>query len=713
MVVEKEGEILNKPPDFERNRAYRSEQFGLQIERKTTPEGVTRATRGFTENLIEGWWADGIQPNVYLIDNQIIPGLRDREKKLRIDYALNDPETEFVDDDIQAGLVPGEHIIPASSKDLVSSNAQHVLKQGADRRFYKVIRVSDVESQQKREKVTKNIKSSIREIAAVSAIMQKDAEQDAFKGDVENIMVGAFQRLGKAAAETRHFGEVLNLEPGREKLQPLGKTTEKAWWAWRDVAKGRAMINQGGFVKKLPNIYALPPNHGLRKFILDKYIVPSLGRNLIPNVEISPAQKAFTELEREDRERAGKMADILMDLWGFDGLYSLGSRGTFVGDLSSITTTEMRGMNLETYATDESKAYFFEERRQSEFRGNIAGKRGEVREYPRAVGSRISLGCYPRLTSTFLDIAQTEVFARPVNNPNSKPTVISMSIEQVIDRRVVDNPENKITGNVVRDGVTYEFDKRSLGDRRNWDSLTIFDGTSQKLSDDLTFNDIENLDTSNMTDEEIKRYGDHIIDFALGASTTDFESRYKLQGFMAYRWIYAQIMREDFTTQYKEITDGDLLLKMNKGISVAMGMLTSGLEISKETSLKLQKYIRTIFLSSLVATLVTTGEYGVKEGSILETKSQIHPSTQGDKIDMKNQILGAVARTGFLSTKTVKDGAVVLEDEGLMELFNSVIENRAVSTAPRPHELVKANYKFNFSNAELEEIKPLYPSMPL
>ena len=134
-MVETGGEYENQGdmegqrdvPEGERNRmAYRMTEYGLEIAHKTSPDRVRHATRMLSARMVDLWYQYELRPPTYIIDNQILPQAYDRVNKLLIDVPLG--MGEYSQDDVEAGLVGGRHVLPATAEDVVLGESRGTAK---------------------------------------------------------------------------------------------------------------------------------------------------------------------------------------------------------------------------------------------------------------------------------------------------------------------------------------------------------------------------------------------------------------------------------------------------------------------------------------------------------------------------------------------------------------------------------------------------------
>lgn len=687
-----------------------------EVARKSTRAEVRHDTRMLMSQMEYFWWDNEQAPNTYLLDQGIIPNLHSRARQLEISIPLG-----------------------------FGSYSKRDQEAGID------------QDPRARTELVHELDRSRLEITARRFLVGKMIEQDIFAGDVEEYLVNYFLRLGKARMDSKHYGVILNLPETYPGFEPYGEKVQKAIDLWRNVAQGKATIDvttenrsdgtETTKTVKLPNLFAVPRNDGLLNITIDHYILANIGTNdpEVAGEAKNGANDALKALEAMDNHSAAITALLLIKHWDLDVEWSLSREGIS----QELTEDDISNLALELSTKDSEKAAFFELRRALEWAGNpnYEGRR----DHPRVAGPPSTLGCYPRLTTDALSILSTQVIAvREVGDgaieapdvtvlkafgkvagvdlddielgtrlnlsaKQSEELIKALKSKGYLVAHI--NPENLDTvadllltarwkkinmsikdqvwggGEITRTEsgkkVVWQYTPTTLGEIP-WDNILIYDANGEVM--DLT-----------PSPEGAIENADEFLDYLLGVQTDGFEVPYKLQGFLAYKFLFTQLMRTDYTDQFNEIASGKLLLKINKGIDNALFIMMNAFNLDQELTIKLSNYIRTVYLGGLAASIIGTGVAGKGASHKLENQPQV-PDTQLKSGQVRVAIENAARSARFLPfvEEPGKQNELV---EPYKTLLTEIIENRK---APNPFELSSLNINI-FTPEELEQLKPLYP----
>ena len=677
-----------------------------EMAQKLEPMAVRHDTRMFNATNMLLWYEHRKTPNDYHINYSIIPSLESRAMQMKISLPLE--LSKYSSAEKNLGLdkdKPGEE----------SGSAR-----------------------ERREKLAKEYKSSSKEIRAVQELLTVEMEQEAFEVDIDQYMVSRFLRLGKAMYESGHDGTILNLPPSYEnkemnvEFEPFGEKVEKAFNAWIDVAEGRAVVDvkvmqvdgsMGTEQRLLPNPFAMARNRGLMDLMIKKYVAPKIGLtfqpkdeegkskedqpknedgNLIRERQLTEKESAVMQLEEFDNDSAAIMALVMFRHWNFDGYYGLGQEGfeRNVGVVGEITSQELQNLTMDITWGDITKAIMLEGRRQNEYRGKPGATEGR-RHHPRAAGPPSTLGCYPMLTSHSLDLMSVQVDARNVSKPNERQK-IGVSVHDFVygnGKSVRErSEENAKKGYGDKDKlVEWEYKKAErLGDKRIWDSVELRWGIEA-----VGLHSLEGKSPEEKK-QKLKELEGKVLDVVMGTPTHADNVPVGLQQFYAGKWMYGQLTRTDYQQQLNEITQTDLLKKMNKGIDIGLGIMSTGQNIDKKTMKKLNEYMRITYLGGFVASIAKpVGHSRVPEGEKMENRAQISAfATETEEI--KDVVVSVALASGFIEAKEEKGRLLDWENDSHKKLYENIIKNRK---APSPFEL---DGTF-FTQQELEKIKSMYP----
>lgn len=647
-------------PEEERLRSLlRAERF-LDVLDRNSAEETRIYGRGLMVSQEELWETYENRPNIYIIENTIVPGLVHKSEWMLWAAPLYD---SYSKPERAAGLDTDE---------------------------------------EKRERLGHECRRLATEINARTSLVAKLAEQDVFAGDAEKYTVDAFIRLGKLQMEAKNYGIILNSPETRERLGHFGEKVEKAFWGFVEIAQGKA---RGFYIvsynheraryermetyidKKLPNLFAIPPVRGLMETAIEGYIIPrSIGERPVEELvgeDERDKTRYIRHLEHSDNRSAAFLGLLLFRHWDLDAFYSVGREGfEDIPDISRLTADDIANLALELSWTDGAKLMHPEIRRALEYGRFGKGERGELtyirREHPRPAGTPITLGCYPILSTHALNIMTTEIVAQNRDNPSEKKK-IPISVWGLVTG-------DSVTRREKGRHVTWMYERKRLSEVK-WDEIEILEHRLGELPP-----------------EERRK---EVAQIAFGIMTNAYEVPYKFQGFLSYKNMFAEFTRTDYLQQYQEIVTSDKLLKLNKPIENALKFMATGYNISPETLEKLTDYVKMAFLAGLAASIVTHSQRGgTKVGEELERAPQIMYSGTTDKEGLKRNLIEASAISRFLNFERkglARDLQLAPTEDRFYEF---VVNNRR---APNPFELEKEGIRGWFTREELAEIAPLYP----
>ena len=665
------------------------------IERDLKPEKIRVAQRSLAANMERMYYEDQSDQGGFVVQRMVMPNLYDRISSVSTTKPIFD---DWSDKEKEVGIDKDEKL---------------------------------------RNKLIDELVSTKKELQARQNLVARVNEERAFEGDVEEYSVSYFLRGFKQSMDAKHYDTIFNSKETFKGMEAYGEKVEKAIGLWKRVAEGNAKIqvsDSSGVVKdkdgnieykRLPNVFALPRNKGLFDAVIDNYIVPSIKRSGVGK-DHNGKEKAILKLEEEDCRSAAVTALLLMWHFDLDVEYGVGKNGY----MSDVVTAEDLANLTHEIINDLGKISYAEQRRASEWRGGPNKKEG-MREHPRAVGSPSTLGCLPRLTRSALHLMSTEVkaekFVKDENGDFKKVDVVYKYETDAKGRLITEGGKPKIAKN-KETGELETIDKISVsiadavwsggkvrrsenGKIVEWQFNTV--KFKDVLWDDVRFlngdkpvTSIEPVLLSDLTPEqiaEIKKL--KLIDFQSGVATNAIEVPYKLQVFLAYNYVFKPFMRTDYGKQYEEITRGDTLIKMNKGMDNALGLLQTAYNLDQELTQKLNDYLRVVFLGGIGASVIQRAANGIPEGANLENKAQTNQdSSSMRKNDFDTNIKGAAKACNFL---TFKNGVL---DEKQSQLFTHIIENGR--KAPTPFELKNINnpaLKDWFTEDELTILSVMYP----
>lgn len=554
-------------------------------------------------------------------------------------------------------------------------------------------RVGAIPDRERRLEMAQVLQGSCDEIQARAALAKKHQEQMVFSGDVEAYTFTYFTRFGKLRMPTNDYRVILEAGATAETLAPFGEKVEAGFRAYKDIVDGKANVRlANGKEKTFPNIFGMPPNRELLLQAIALYVGPKIKEAAPRKVEQpDPQDEVLDLLDTEDTVNAAILALELFDHWDYDlnSAIARASSGKVVLDRDPFTAEELADLNMETYR-DPTKLYI-EIRRAMEWgRTKMTGEGlSGRREFPREAGNPMSFGCYPILTAPALDMIGCEM---PLSEDQRKQildqipqgmrsgVVIPRKAPMTIHDRVFGNQQGEFTTKVSLKvgGITIDaainYEPVNLRDRSLWDSAQII-----------------NVDTD-----------DEVLEFATGATTEAFEVPYKLQLFCVFSGIYREVMRTDYDKLYAEVIATSKLSGMNKKIDIALGLLARGYGLSEDTTNKLSRYVRCVFLGTLAASVVEIGGFSDKQKS-RESGNQINQ--YGTK-----PVRGDEAETAILEAARVASFLPLDEETGdIKEEYKNLVKTiRKQRRAPLPAECKLGERDF-FNQDDLESLAALYP----
>lgn len=665
------------------------------IDRDLKPEKIRVAQRSLSANMEKMYYEDQSDQGGFVVQRMVMPNLYDRISAYTTTKPIFD---DWSDKEKEVGIDKNEKL---------------------------------------RNELVLELTSTKIELQARQNLVARVNEERAFEGDVEEYTVSYFLRGFKQSMDAKHYGTIFNSKETFKGMEAYGEKVEKAMDLWKRVAEGNAKVqisDENGVVKdkdgniqykRLPNVFALPRNKGLFDAVIENYIAPSIKKSDVGK-DHNGKEKAVLKLEEEDCKNAAVTALLLMWHWDLDVEYGVGKNGY----MSDVVSAEDLANLTHEIINDLGKVSYAEQRRASEWRGGPNKKEG-MREHPRAVGSPSTLGCLPRLTRSALHLMSTEVKAEKfVKDEKGEFQKVDIAYKYETDpkgRLVMEGGKPKIAKN-KETGELETIDKISVSIadavwskgkvKRSENGKVVEWRFSPKKFKDILWDDVRFLNGDNpivkiepvlMSDltadqiTEIKKL--KLIDFQSGVATNAIEVPYKLQAFLAYNYVFKQFMRTDYIKQYEEITKGDLLIKMNKGLDNALGLLQTAYNLDQELTQKLNDYLRVVFLGGLAASIVDDfGIDSVKQGDKLENKTQVSKSASSGMTEAK--VLGDLISAARVCRFTVFEPGGDMNSREHSLLKNIV----AKRDAPNPFSLIKEKGMEDwFTKEELEVLSVMYP----
>lgn len=555
----------------------------------------------------------------------------------------------------------------------------------------------------KRKEFTDSVTTTINEVAARMTIAEKVHQDMAFADDIGTAAIEAFVRAGKARAYTNNLREVVRSGETEQGFGKFGEKVDRALGMLVDIGEGKAEITLANGKKKLiPNIFAITSNHGLLDWVIDNYIGPALSKEFskpsgLPGVG-EESEEAWKEYAAKDNRSAAICAMMLMKFAKIDTTFGWGITGSGKGEhptdnpglLTNLSPAEIAGVALEggrLLTGSDLEKLNIEIRRASE--NGLAGRR----EHPRPAGALSSLGCYPTAFANLFEVMNFEILV-----PIDEEKISSIRSTSEKDRSKADSTLLKRYDNGVRqvkESVSvWDVWRTGKGKKVSVDgnghiSTKEFDIPQRSLKD-IPMDEV--VLVNGETDEKY-------LEFVQGVGADVREIPYGLALMYATKNFFEPVMRTDFIKLYGEITQGDLLLKMNKGIDVFLSVICGAKNIPKETQEKLNNYIRTVFLGSLYVSISRHDDSD--ENKVRQISSPITDragsAVSNDSIS-DNLMLAATANN-FLHDDEAKIAVSSVRYKE-RELFQRIKSNRK---CPLPSQTGW------FSKEELKTLEPLYP----
>lgn len=363
------------------------------------------------------------------------------------------------------------------------------------------------------------------------------------------------------------------------------------------------------------------------------------------------------------------------------------------------------------------------------------------RSHPRVSGAPVTLLTLPELSSDFLNVTSVETLAsnkadleerdrNPDKFEREGKKVRQQKINVTIEQKAFGARDPKTGKRVLLEGGRSEvrrareagkisnedvwvYEVTGLDDKRIWDEIQIpiEIGGELKFFSREDIKSINPVNTRDLSAKELMDRGAEKLDVAMGTTMNATEIPKGLLEFYAWAGIYSEFTRDDFQKQYDEYTDKDpaRLKSISKQIQVSIGLLANAHQLSKDTTRKLEEYIRISLTAGCVASMVREKD-GAKanQGILSEEQSQTHPISaveyEGAMKGMKRRLLEAE----FVRRAPGVDKQLELgwEDSTDEALFDFIVNNRA--RGPMSPWDLSSNGMPYFTEAQLKELKPLY-----
>lgn len=602
--------------------------------------------------------------------------------------------------------------------------------------FYVVKEVSAEQAAENRERLAEEIRIQQRQTEAWHNLLMKVNEQDIFSSDLDAYVDQEFTRLGKVVMRGRMYGEIFNGPPTREGLAPFGKKEIVALRAWREVVEERAYAklvfkdptpnnpnNTTEIEGMVPNPFAYPKNQRLLELALD-YVQARvnkecpLGMDEKGNISTSVWDKNTTEANKKDNKAAALGGLLLVDHFDIDA-----HSAVQVVTKSNSQGQQERDLNFEIAFVDSTKILHPRTRRMNEFLGITEEvPDNKRRPHPREAGSPISLRFLPNLGSNFLEEVTVYTTAKHVDDEGKLETKkIRVTLDQISEGSRKNGGQREVQTD--QDGKKYsriciasdsankkasdywQYELRPLSDRSLWDEITVV-GSSGEGGNNHTFMEDEKgrggvVDLEVKTKEEYTAQGQptpKIFEFNMGTNSLPYEVPKGLLERYALTKVFKEFTRTDYENMYKQYTNAQYLQSLNKGISLAMVLLSTQYQLSKDTQRDLEEFIRISLLANCAGALIKGTD--IKNGKDIEKGQQV----AGPGV-LKSAIIPAIENaalvSGFLLTKEGGGWGRDWERGKDKLLFNEIIERR--KEAP----LSPFSFQY-FNNSQREELKPLY-----
>lgn len=531
------------------------------------------------------------------------------------------------------------------------------------------------------------VKNIAMEGGAMLAICQKVHFESLLADDIGTANIEAFLSAQKPRVYLDALNHIFKAPETKPGFGKLGLKVEQLLRTFYQVGEevggdGKSLTaTVGGVTKRLPNLWGMAPNRGLMKIYEELVFYPELQKHFPLNEPpIGATSAKRVGLERQRRRDDEFAMDTALLLWRFanaDTVYAVGHSGKLV-------TSRLWG------GGDKGKEHIPARQRSEWFELDDHTGQYMHREHVRAVGPPILFGAIPSIA---FDFFETTVFDVVV--PETSPEKIAMGYTE---RKQTVTLADILKGNGKIKLV------ETQGGEVVWDARTGLKIKEVEIPiQSLAQVDFGGAEFVNIAAED----KDHpkkteYFDFALGPDIYAKEVPYNLAWMYFTKSFFDVITRNDFPKLFQELTETDMLFKMNKAWGVFFGMLGTAKGIPNETIKKLENYVRVVFVASVCTQLVGRSDQGIARKAIGGTLIDKSGQPVGrDKVE--ELMLAACSRTSFLTLKvgqeTIGERAI---DEAQLALFNRIV--RSNEPAPLPGDLTNL-----FLPGDLELLKCLYP----
>lgn len=735
------------------------------------PEAVAISASELTALFLERWYETGAVPSAYRVDDMII-NARERIQQLRINMPLGITNSHYYTPSAEeriAGLVPGtfwrelppelqnDPSITIRQSDVKGPDGQPIrywVKNGRDVGIFGYNRAEQIAfaaigdpdkfrprfaigidvkeegsggAKEKREALADQIEIYLNQIEAWNNLLAKVNEQEAFADDLDNYIIKEFFRIGKVKMRAKFYAEILNAPPTKEGFAGFGEKIQAAHEAWRNIAEGRAAVeltfrdptlkNQENVRKEtavLPNPFAYGRNQGLLD-LCARYVQLRISTEKPSKIGESEDKVGIQALEKRDNKAAAIAALVLFDHWDEDAAAALDIlRNPETG------TIEEAIMNIAI--VDSTKLVAAPLRRQTEFYGFTDLKRKDnKRPHPREAGAPFTLRTLPYLHSHMLDVATVEVLAK---NLDGKTKKIRVTVDQKAagvrgneGKRIIRTANGRRFSQIRQaersdragNGDFWEFEVTGLGDKGIWDNIGVLvgKGDQTRVFETEKIEEMALKDPSTLSEAQREQIKMRLVE---GTSSFPYEVPTSLLAYYAYASLYSEFTRTDFAKQYEEYIEINYAKtrKLNKQITLAVGVLKTAHQLSDDTVEQLEEYLRISLITGCLASYIRRDDTLARVGGNIEGQPQMHPNDAVITPDQKINIMQrAILGSRFVRTKSDKTGNLSWERPGDQKLFETLLINR--DKAPlSPYDLSKVTGLEYFSKTQLEELKPLY-----